>query len=80
MCKSLQQPVFKLHNCRYFKRLVHTRNRMLERSGIYLTSRQYRYIVNPWDICDYSFPIYPCDIARHSDWYTPDRVAKARRK
>jgi hypothetical protein len=43
----------------YFKRLVHTRNRMLERAGIYLTGKMYKLVVDPWDICDYRCVLKP---------------------
>lgn len=40
---------------KFYKRLAHTRNRMLERMGIYLSSRQCRHLVDSWDICDYKY-------------------------
>ena len=51
--------VFSLKNNGYFKRLAHTRNRMRERQGVYLSSRQVRYLVDSWDICDYKSYIKP---------------------
>lgn len=43
----------------YYKRLAHTRNRMRERQGIFLSSRQVKNLVDSWDICDYKSYIKP---------------------
>lgn len=45
--------VFSLKNDGYFKRLAHTRNRMRERQGVYLSSRQVKHLVDSYDICDW---------------------------
>ena len=63
-------PVSKLHNDRYYKRLQHTRNRMLAREGIYLSSRQYKHTVNQWDICDYRWRFWH-PIKTQERWATP---------
>lgn len=54
-----------LHIDKFFKRLCHTRNRMLERNDIYLTSRTYKHTVDSWDICDYRGMVWDND----SEWY-----------
>lgn len=56
---------YNLKHDKYFKRLVHTINRMLARQGVYLSPSQYRLVVNPWDICDYSSLITD----KTSEWY-----------
>lgn len=52
-------------NDSFFKRLVHTRNRMLARCGIYLESNQYKRTVDDYDICDTLWIEWDKD----SDWY-----------
>ena len=54
MARSYRKHLWHRLNDSYYKRLQHTRNRMLARVGIYLSSRQYKYTVNPYDICDYA--------------------------
>jgi hypothetical protein len=49
--------IAKPDNDQYAKGLCHARNRMLERESIYLSSRQYKYTVNPWDIFDWKMYI-----------------------
>jgi len=49
---------------RYYKRLVHKRNRMLEREGDYRTGKRYKYTVGRYDVCDWVFLIKP-----DSPWY-----------
>ena len=51
--------VMNLRHDMYYKRLAHTRNRMRERQGIFLSSRQVKYLVDSWDICDYKSYIKP---------------------
>jgi len=53
----------------YYKRLVHKRNRMLARDGIYLDSGAYKQTVEAWDICDYSWIIRD----KTDEWYEKGR-------
>jgi len=71
-------PVWKQPNDFYFKSLVHKRNRMLERLRIFLSPRQYLYCVNPYDICDWCWPIFGQE--PHPLWPTEADIRKARMK
>ena len=76
-------PVWKLHNCKYFKRLQHTRNRTAFRSGIYdISSKMYRHSVNSWDICDWTMSFWNMigrtkpSYAREIDWFDYKRAMR----
>lgn len=60
-----RNPVMNLRHDMYYKRLAHTRNRMRERQGIFLSSRQVKYLVDSWDICDYK-----CYVELSSKYYS----------
>jgi hypothetical protein len=53
MSRSYRKYLARRMNDQFYKRLVHRKNRALERQGIFLSSRQYRHVVNRYDICDY---------------------------
>ena len=73
-------PVLKQHNDAYYKRLCHTRNRMLLRIGFYDTSnRMYKLKVGRWDICDWRSRFFN---QRRASWmrWTEEDIQKAIRK
>ena len=71
-------PIFTLHHDKYFKKLVHRRNRVAFRTGEYYTTRKlYKLKVNPYDICDYAWILW--SHRRFVTW-TEEIIKKSLRK
>lgn len=53
MSRSYRKQLARRMNDQFYKRLVHRKNRAMAKQGIYLSSKQYKHVVDDWDICDY---------------------------
>jgi hypothetical protein len=74
MSRSFRKvPMFKIHTVKYFKKLVHKRNR--HKPDI-ANGGAYKYSVNYWDICDYKWIAWKKDFT----WWFANKEYKAWRK
>ena len=87
MAHSLRKVCFyRCSKSKYHQRLVHTRNRARLRGGYYdISNKQYKLIVDTWDICDYKSVTYPWEVGKPpaTRWareITPEWYNEGRRK